>query len=626
MGLRSRRESGLLRRSILPNDVTDSVYFSYDNQGRMLSALYGGTAGNGITETYDGLGRLQTRTVFGKQIGYAYDVGGRLVQLTYSDGYAVSYGYTNANELQSVVDSTGATLATYSYDALGGLLQISRPNNTGYSHTGIEQLAGLAQDLSGTSYDTSASFAYNPAGQIVSKTQSNDAAYTWLPNPPNSTISASYDDTNRLATFNGANVVEDANGDVQTGVNGMSYAYDALGQLRQATSSSGTVSLTYGPLGLLHTETNGGTTTEYLYDGSNLIAEYVNGTLTDRFVYGSGPGPLVWYQGSGTSAPIYLHADERGSIITASNANGVATGSVKYSSYGESASLVSPFGYAGQLYLPDLQLYYDRARMYSPQTGRFMQPDPAGYASDMNLYAYVSGDPVNAADFSGMTTNDDCAAAGLPCNGALPPSPGYVTQTVTVSGRRCDEECLFQELQVSLDQFQLWILLHSGSTAYLPPARSVAPNAGTGGATPQTHQPINCGTALPDQSTVGSHVSSLSNGVNNSVQFTSTPYGPVIQLGNGSDPYSVASRVYSGTNFRSMYGGPNANYVFLGNAGNFAYGAVSADIGVPQWFAELVAGVYSLFTHSAADRVGPYGMDESATASVPAGYSAQCKK
>jgi RHS repeat-associated protein len=47
-------------------------------------------------------------------------------------------------------------------------------------------------------------------------------------------------------------------------------------------------------------------------------------------------------------------------------------------------------------------LYYDRARMYSPTWGRFLQPDPLGYAPGSNLYAYVSNDPLNNTDPSGV--------------------------------------------------------------------------------------------------------------------------------------------------------------------------------------------------------------------------------
>lgn len=84
---------------------------------------------------------------------------------------------------------------------------------------------------------------------------------------------------------------------------------------------------------------------------------------------------------------------------------------------------------------------------------------------------------------------------------------------------------------------------------------------------------------------MGGQVAALSNQINDSLQLTSTPYGPVAQNGNGSSIPSVVSQVYNGTNFRAMYGGPGANYVFLGDAGNFAYGAVTANIGVPLWTA-----------------------------------------
>ena len=121
---------------------------------------------------------------------------------------------------------------------------------------------------------------------------------------------------------------------------------------------------------------------------------------------------------------------------------------------------------------------------------------------------------------------------------------------------------------------------------------------------------IKCNSKLPDGTTVGDHVRASTAEANS--------------LGFVLGPVAVAFITYRGTNFRKMYGGPGANYPFLGDAGNFAYGAVAANLGVPLSVAEGVAGGYAKLTHSPSDRAGPYGMDRSATANVPAGYASKC--
>ncbi|MCB1946629.1 MAG: RHS repeat-associated core domain-containing protein, partial [Thauera sp.] len=60
------------------------------------------------------------------------------------------------------------------------------------------------------------------------------------------------------------------------------------------------------------------------------------------------------------------------------------------------------FRYTGQQYLGGLNLYYYKARFYSPALGRFLQTDPIGTADDLNLYAYVGNNPVNFSDPSGL--------------------------------------------------------------------------------------------------------------------------------------------------------------------------------------------------------------------------------
>lgn len=396
--------AGRLIYKDLPTGEYDVTY-GYDLFGRLSSAA---TSLQTLTFGHDSLGRVTSQ---GGSLGTAsaqYDAAGRRTRLTWPDSFYVSYDYDLAGEMTAIREN-GATsgigvLASYSYDDMGRRTAQTLGNGTvtTYGYDNMSRLTAHALDLSGTSYDQTLGFSYNPASQISSTTRSNDS-FTWG-GAANRNDASSVNGLNQTTSVGSGSLSYDSKGNLSsTGSN--SYTYSSENLLLTGPSSA---SLVYDPLLRLYQESGSSVTTALLqYDGQAMIGEYdTSAVLQRRYVHAPGiDAPLVEYdRGSGGGyTRTWLHADERGSIVAQSNDSGVETAINSYDEYGVPASgNVGRFQYTGQVWLSSLRLYYYKARIYSPKLGKFLQIDPIGFGGGMNVYNYVSSDPINFVDPSGL--------------------------------------------------------------------------------------------------------------------------------------------------------------------------------------------------------------------------------
>lgn len=385
--------------------------YAYDNLSRVTSATVGGQS---ISYVYDGLGRIKSETTALGTMTYEYDAAGRRTRAKWpgADNFFVDYIWDNADGLKEIRER-GATsgvglLATFHYDEFGRRSRLVRGNGatTLYSYDSASRMNALNIDMdgAGTTRDLQIGLSYTTANQIRSRTLSN-AAYAW----PSSIQSRTYDinGLNQVTRAGDQTLTYDSRGNLQSdGVT--SYGYDIANNL---TSASNGVSLSYGPTGMLSRLQAGTTVTSFLYDGSDLVAEYDGGgTLLRRYVHGlDDDEPLVSYDYvSGSGVRSWLVADQLGSIVALADDTGAWRATNTYNEYGlPGAGNTGRFQYTGQIWLPELGLYYYKRRMYSPTLGRFLQPDPIGYTDGPNLYAYVHNDPVNGIDPTGLLDAED---------------------------------------------------------------------------------------------------------------------------------------------------------------------------------------------------------------------------
>lgn len=415
--------------------------FSYDSAtGQLISVS--APHGASLNLTYDGF-LLTSEAISGPIIGnlsWTWNNDFRIRELCVSNVSCVDYEYdadgllTDAGDLSLIRDSQnglikasmlGQMRTSRSYNNFGELEQTEArfAETTLYSASYQRDKLGRITQKSETVLGEAraAIYGYNSSGRLQSVSVNGEVVANY-----------SYDANGNRLSHNGVMATYDAH-DRLLSYGQASFTYKESGELGSRTESGATTTYDYDVLGNLRAVAlPGDIDIEYVVDGRNRrIGKMVNGGLTQAFLYRDQLNPVVELDGASNIVSRFVYAenahvpsymirggaiyriisDELGSphLIVKVDDGSIAQ-RLEYDEFGnvtvDTNPGFQPFGFAGGLYDLHTGLIRFGARDYDPVVGRWTAKDPIGFGGgDLNLYAYVSSDPLNAVDPTGLQGN-----------------------------------------------------------------------------------------------------------------------------------------------------------------------------------------------------------------------------
>jgi RHS repeat-associated protein len=416
-GANHRRLTGIT----YPNGrVVNSNYAGLDNTISRLTAL-SDTSATLERYTYLGLDTVVERAHPQPNVNLTYLISGS------SDG---GDQYVGLDRFGRVVeqrwDKAGSATDRfqYSYDRdsnrLTKTLPLQPSKNETYGYDNLNQLTSFSQGATHTQ-----NWTLDALGNW--STFTNDGV------PQTRT----HNKQNQVTAVGGNTLTFDNNGNTLTVVisspvpENHAYAYDAWNRLVQATDNltSTTATFAYDALDRRLSQTTGGTTTDLYYsDQWQVLEERISGAAKAQYVWSpvyvdalverdrdangqSGDGPRM----DGLEERLYAQQDANWNVTALVDSSGNVIERYIYDPYGAATLLTAGWGTSGSTqyvwaYLfqgtrwENVSALYDlRNRQLSPTLGRPVQRDPSEFtAGDPSLYRYVSNNPMNLTDPSGL--------------------------------------------------------------------------------------------------------------------------------------------------------------------------------------------------------------------------------
>lgn len=409
---------------LVSSDGTVHHALVYDRAGR-LKIL------DGVERTFDAKGRILSEDFpSGLSLDNAYDSSGRRVrcEIPLID-CLIEYGY-EGGDLKTVARKTegGESLFTHTYldyDLSGHCLEEELIGQKGRLARRVD-LKGRTSKVEAPHFSQEI-LAFDPVGNIRQmRIQSDEMDYQYddlYQLTSEKGHEYQYDSHYNRLEKDGANyeinalnqlvshLEYDLNGN-PTAQGNIRYTYDALDRLIRVETPECTQRYIYDFLHrCLSKTTRRGrlqTIRHFLYDGQNEIgstdAEF---QAVELRILGTAPHAEI-----GAAIAIELHGkvyvpihDLQGNVAALLPLDPAPPTHYRYSAFGEEQgndTIPNPWRFFSKRVDEETRLCYFGRRFYTPELGRWMTPDPAGFTDGMNLYAFVHNDPLTHFDEYGL--------------------------------------------------------------------------------------------------------------------------------------------------------------------------------------------------------------------------------